>query len=172
MQKRVVKKTKDGWDGVEREGYVPGLQTPVTRHTLIGCEKKYEPQPGEPTLEVRYFDVPPGAVTRLEKHAHEHFVIAGHGVGHAIVGERAQELREHDVVYVAPWEPHQFVNRGTESFGFFCIVTAARDFSQNLSPEELARLMASPAGAYADPLGAPPPRAAASSSGAEATASR
>jgi hypothetical protein len=43
-------------------------------------------------------------------------------------------------------------------FGFFCIVSAKRDISQELSPEELARLLASPAGVYADPHGAPPPR--------------
>jgi len=158
MQKRFVTKVAAGWDGVEREGYVPGRKTAVTRHTLIGGGRKVAPEAGDPKLEVRYFDVPPGAVTRLEKHEHEHCVIVGHGTGHAIVGDRVSEIRQHDVVYVGPMEPHQFVNRGTESFGFFCVVTAIRDHSQKLSPEELARLMASPAGAFADPDGAPPPR--------------
>ncbi len=157
MQRRVVKKIESGWDGVEHEGYVPGERTAVVRHTLVGSRKNDPCEPG-PTSEVRYFTVPPGAVTRLEKHEHEHFVIVGHGVGHAIVGNEVTEIRQHDVVYVAPWEPHQFVNRGDESFGFFCVVPAARDFSQELSADELAALLASPAGAYADPHGAPPPR--------------
>ena len=113
---------------------------------------------GDPTLRLHPL-VPPGAVTRLEKHEHEHFVIVGEGVGHAIVGSDVREIRQHDVVYVAPWEPHQFVNRGTETFGFYCIVSSVRDFSQELDPQELARLLASPAGVYADPHGAPPPRA-------------
>jgi quercetin dioxygenase-like cupin family protein len=156
-QRSVVGKTESGWDGVEREGYVPGVKTAVVRHTLIGGRKDDSCEPG-PSSEVRYFDVPAGAVTRLEKHEHEHFVIVGHGTGHVIVGNTVTPLAQHDVVYVAPWEPHQFVNRGTESFGFFCIVPAARDFSQELSPEELDALMHSPAGAYADPRGAPPPR--------------
>jgi mannose-6-phosphate isomerase-like protein (cupin superfamily) len=153
----VVTRTADGWVGVEREGYVPGEKTAVVRHTLIGGRKDGPCEPG-PSSEVRYFVVPPGAVTRLEKHEHEHFVIAGEGIGHAIVGTTVTEIAHHDVVYVAPWQPHQFVNKGTAPFGFFCIVPAARDISQELSPEELAALMSSPAGAYADPHGAPPPR--------------
>jgi quercetin dioxygenase-like cupin family protein len=156
-QRSVVKKTEDGWDGVEHEGYVPGVKTAVVRHTLIGSRKDESCAPG-PVSEVRYFEVPPGAVTRLEKHEHEHFVIVGHGTGHAIVGTTVTEIVQHDVVYVAPWEPHQFVNKSDASFGFFCIVPAFRDYSQDLAPEELDALMRSPAGAYADPHGAPPPR--------------
>jgi hypothetical protein len=64
------------------------------------------------------------------------------------------------VVYVAPLQAHQFVNRGDATFGFFCIVTAHRDVARFLNPEELALLMATPAGAVADPHGAPPPRRA------------
>jgi mannose-6-phosphate isomerase-like protein (cupin superfamily) len=156
-QRRVIRRTADGWDGVEREGYVPGERTKVVRHTLVGARKESPDEPG-PTNEVRYFEVPPGACTRLEKHEHEHFVIVGDGIGHVIVGDAVHEVRRHDVVYVGPFEPHQFVNRSAETFGFFCMVACVRDISQELSPEELDRLLRSPAGAYADPHGAPPPR--------------
>jgi len=157
-ERRVIRRTPDGWEGVEHEGYVPGVATAVVRHTLIGGRRESEADPG-PVNEVRYFAVPPGACSRLEKHEHEHFVIVGEGVGHVIVGTEVHEVKQHDIVYVAPFEPHQFVNRGSDTFGFFCMVTSVRDFSQELSPEELETLMASPAGAYADPHGAPPPRA-------------
>jgi len=157
-QRKVIARTAEGWEGVEREGYVPGVRTKVVRHTLIGGRKEVASDPG-PTNEVRYFELPPGTVTRLEKHEHEHFVVVGEGVGYAIVGEDVREVRRHDVVYTAPFEPHQFVNRSGETFGFFCMVSSVRDFSQELDPDELARLLASPAGAYADPHGAPPPRA-------------
>ncbi len=156
MQRRIIGKTESGWDGVEREGYVPGTQTAVERHTIVGGRKGALGDAG-PSHELRYFAVPPGAVTRLEKHEHEHYVIVGEGTGYAVVGETVREVREHDVVYVGPFEPHQFLNRGTETFGFFCIVSAIRDFSQELDPDELARLQASAAGAYIDPHGAPPP---------------
>ena len=156
MQRSIVSKTDAGWDGVEREGYVPGTQTAVVRHTIVGGRKISDGEPG-PSNELRYFAVPPGACSRLEKHEHEHYVIVGEGVGYAIVGESVREVRHHDVVYVGPLEPHQFVNEGSETFGFFCMVPANRDFSQEIGPDELARLMASPAGAHLDPYGAPPP---------------
>jgi quercetin dioxygenase-like cupin family protein len=153
----IVKRNSRGWDGVEIEGYTPGVQTKVMRHTLVGGRKEALEDPG-PALEMRYFELPPGTVTRLEKHEHEHYVIVGHGTGHAIVGTEVQEVGPRDVVYVAPLMPHQFVNRGTESFGFFCVVSTMRDFSQKLDPAELEALKNSPAGAYIDPDGAPPPR--------------
>ncbi len=155
----MIRRTAEGWDGIEPEGYVPGATTRVVRHTLIGGRKADPAEPG-PASEVRYFEVPPGAVTRLEKHEHEHYVIVGAGVGHAVVGDTVREVREHDVVYVAPLEPHQFVNRGTETFGFFCVVSSLRDFSQELTAAELERLRASPAGAFVEPHGAPAARPA------------
>jgi mannose-6-phosphate isomerase-like protein (cupin superfamily) len=156
-RRRYVVRTENGWDGVEREGYVPDAPANVVRHTLVGGRKTEGAESG-PRLEVRYFEVPPGSVTRLEKHEHEHYVIVGEGVGQAVVGETVREVRRHDVVYVGPLEPHQFINRGNAPFGFFCIVTAERDFAQLLSAEELMRLTASPAGAFIDPDGAPLPR--------------
>ena len=152
MQRSFVEKCTSGWCDVEREGYVPGVSTAVVRHTLIGHKKEASTDPG-PSSEVRYFDLPPGSVTRLEKHEHEHFVIVGDGVGYAIVGDDVREVRQHDVVYVAPWEPHQFVNRSDASFGFFCMVPSCRDIPQLLNESELAHLAASPAGPYADPNG-------------------
>src|ERR1700722_20863434 len=92
-QRRVIRRAAGGWEGVEREGYVPGIETAVVRHTLIGGRKETEDEAG-PSQEVRYFAVPPGAVTRLEKHEHEHFVIVGEGVGHAIVGNALREIRQ------------------------------------------------------------------------------
>jgi mannose-6-phosphate isomerase-like protein (cupin superfamily) len=158
MRSRVVKKVSSGWAGVDPEGYVPGEATAVVRHTIVGGRKCSAGEEG-PALELRYFELPPGAVTRLEKHEHEHYVIIGHGRGHAIVGTEVHEVGPHDVVYVGRLEAHQFVNRGAEPFGFFCIVSAVRDVSQELSPEEVERLLASPAGTIADPFGAPRARA-------------
>lgn len=160
MQRSFVLKSARGWDGVEPEGYVPDAPaTKVVRHTLVGGRRLDSQAPG-PQLEVRYFEVPPGAVTRLEKHEHEHYVIVGEGQAHAIVGASVSLVGPRDVVYIGPLEPHQFVNRGAETFGFFCTVDSVRDVSQTLDPEEIARLAATPAGDFIDPYGAPPPRAA------------
>lgn len=157
----IRQRTPRGWTGILPEGYTPGIQTRVVRHTLIGGRLASEDAAvAKPTLEMRYFEIPPGAVTRLEKHEHEHYVLIGEGTGFAIVGPTVTEVKTHDVVYVGPLVPHQFVNRGTATFGIFCVVTAERDYSQALSDDEIAELRSSPAGPYLDPDGAPPPRRA------------
>jgi len=155
-QKRVTRTDGRGWEGVEIEGYRPGAATGVERHTIVGGRKASESDPG-PGTEVRYFELQPGAVSRLEKHEHEHFVIVKRGLGYAVIEQEATEIAANDVVYVAPLELHQFVNRGDEPFGFYCIVSAVRDFSQEPSAEDLARLNASPAGKIAKPFAVPPP---------------
>jgi mannose-6-phosphate isomerase-like protein (cupin superfamily) len=156
MKKRVVRATREGWEDVDVAGYVPGGGTGVTRHTLVGNRKGDPSEPG-PRMELRYFEVQPGAASRLEKHEHEHYVIVRRGLGYAVIGETASEVGPDDVVYVGPLELHQFVNRGEEPFGFYCFVDTCRDFSQEPTAEDLARLEASPAGAIAKPFAVPPP---------------
>lgn len=149
MSKEIVRAEPGGWQNVAREGYRAGVAG-VVRHTLIGGRKMHPADPG-PTIEMRYFEVAPGAATRLEKHEHEHTVIVAAGSGYAVVGTELHEVGPRDIVYVGSLVPHQFIARGEESFGFFCAVTAARDFSQELSAEELAALRSSPAGAHIAP---------------------
>jgi len=157
MQKRIVRTVGNGWEGVEPSGYAPEAPgTGVARHTLIGSRKNERTDPG-PQMELRYFEVQPGAASRLEKHEHEHYVIVRKGLGYAVIDQTVTELSPNDVVYVGPLELHQFVNRGDEPFGFYCFVDTCRDFSQVPTAEELARLEASPAGAIAKPFAVPPP---------------
>ncbi len=158
-QRRIIRASSDGWHGVEAEGYRPGdsVDTGVSRHTLIGSRKENASDDG-PGSELRYFKVGPGKASRLEKHEHEHYVVVHEGEGYAIVGDAVSEIAPGDVVYVGPMEIHQFVTRGDRPFGFFCMVNACRDIPQMPSQEELARLNASPAGAFAKPDAVPPPR--------------
>lgn len=157
MQKRIVRATVDGWEGVEPAGYTPDpAGAGVARHTLVG-ERKSDPREPGPRMELRYFQVQPGAASRLEKHEHEHYVIVRCGIGYAVIGDTATEIGPSDIIYVGPLELHQFVNRGDEPFGFYCFVDSCRDFSQAPSSEELSHLAASPAGAVAKPFAVPPP---------------
>src|SRR5579884_2624363 len=77
-QKRVIHATGDGWEGVSVEGYRPGAAVGVERHTIVGS-RKTDPAQAGPSKELRYFELQPGAVSRLEKHEHEHFVIVKRG---------------------------------------------------------------------------------------------
>ncbi len=156
MQRRVIHATDEGWEEVAVEGYRPGAAVGVERHTILGGRKSDPAEPG-PRMELRYFELQPGAVSRLEKHEHEHYVVIRRGEGYAIVGDSVSPVGPNDVVYVAPLEIHQFINRGATPFGFYCIVDACRDFAQEPTQEDLARLNASPAGAVAKPFAVPLP---------------
>ena len=104
------KESGDGWRG-------------ITRRELVG--KRGE----SPSFHVRYFEIAPGGHSTLEKHRHEHVVIPLRGRGQARFGCYLYEVGFGDVVYVAPDDPHQFVNpeEADEPFGFLCIVNAERD---------------------------------------------
>lgn len=156
-QKRVIRAQEHGWEGVPVEGYRPGAAVGVERHTIVGGRKTDASAPG-PSKELRYFELQPGAVSRLEKHEHEHFVIVKRGLGYAVLNDTVTEIGPDDVVYVGALELHQFVNRGDEPFGFYCFVDAVRDFSQEPTQAELDRLLASPAGKVAKPFAVPPPQ--------------
>jgi quercetin dioxygenase-like cupin family protein len=157
MKHRVVTQDGPAWTGIPVEGYAPGAPPGVERHTLIGGRKESTDASG-PQNEVRYFRLWPGKVSRLEKHEHEHYVIVGEGEGYAILGPELHEVKTHDVVYVGPLVPHQFVTKGDRPFGFFCTVSATRDFSQIVSPEEIEAIKNSPAGEFLQPDGMPRPR--------------
>lgn len=157
MAGKVVRATQGGWDGIEVESYRPGSpDLGVERHTIVGSRKEHPSEPG-PALELRYFELQPGAVSRLEKHEHQHYVIVRRGLGYAVLGTNVTEIAAGDVVFVDALELHQFVNRSQEPFGFFCVVDACRDFSQQPTAEETERLLASPAGTIAKPFAVPPP---------------
>ena len=152
-----MRREGNGWTNTPVAGYTGGEPGTVERHTIVGERKDDSAQPG-PALELRYFRLAAGAASRLERHEHEHYVIVGEGRGHAYIDGRMAEVGPQDVVFVGALEAHQFVNAGDEPFGFFCVVTAARDTSQALAPAEIAAIMASPAGAIVKPDGQPRPR--------------
>ncbi|HEY1656641.1 MAG TPA: cupin domain-containing protein [Candidatus Tumulicola sp.] len=159
-QRTVIRASESGWEGVAVEGYRPGddaAKTGVSRHTIVGGRKNEPADPG-PAMELRYFELQPGAASRLEKHEHEHYVIVRAGLGYAVIGDGFTEVSPGDVVYVDALELHQFVNRGDRPFGFFCFVDACRDFSQQPTDADLVQLAASPAGAVAKPFAVPPPK--------------
>ena len=118
------------WNQVLLEPYKATTDTwkGITRRELIG--KRGE----SPRFHVRYFELEPGGYSTLERHEHEHVVLVLRGRGEARFGCYVQRVGFGDVVYVAPDDPHQFLNSddAEEPFGFVCIVHAERDRPQAL----------------------------------------
>jgi quercetin dioxygenase-like cupin family protein len=123
------------WKDVEvmkykQEGSAPFKD--VTRQVLFGDASL--------PAQLRYFEVAPGGWTTLERHEHVHAVMVIRGTGRCMVGDKAYDLKMHDLVSVPPLTWHQFQAAPGEPFGFLCMVPTERDRPQLPSQEELVKL--------------------------------
>ncbi len=105
------------WEGVSLSTYPPGKEVKgVSVRWLIGPAEK------APNFALRYFEVEPGGWTSLDQHAHDHGVVVLRGRGRVLLGDEEFEIAYGDVVYVRPYEVHQFKSVGDEPLGFLCII--------------------------------------------------
>jgi quercetin dioxygenase-like cupin family protein len=113
----VHRRRPDGsWEGVAPQAYDRPELAGVEKHELIG------PGDGAAGYRVRYFRVPAGGRTALERHPHSHGVVIEHGRARVTLGEDAHELGPGDAVYVAGDELHCFEALGAEPLGFICVI--------------------------------------------------
>jgi quercetin dioxygenase-like cupin family protein len=104
------------WEGVEPRAYTSG----ATRHVLLGAAD------GAADVELRYFEIPAGGTSALERHPHEHAVLILHGRAEVLLGDGVGLAGPGDVVFVAGDELHQLRTVGPEPLGFLCAVRVDR----------------------------------------------
>ena len=111
------------WEGVSLSHYPPEKEMKgVSVRWLIGPAEK------APNFALRYFEIEPGGWTSLDQHAHDHGVVILRGHGQVLLGEEEVdwsnpvEVAFGDVVYISPYEVHQFKNTGDEPMGFLCVI--------------------------------------------------
>jgi quercetin dioxygenase-like cupin family protein len=104
------------WEGVVPATYGDRGE----KHELIG------PADGAGSYRVRYFHVPAGESTALERHPHDHGVVIQSGKARVTLGDEVHELGPGDVVYVAGDELHCFEAVGDAPLGFICVAPPAR----------------------------------------------
>lgn len=123
------------WDAVEVLRYKDEGAAPfkdVTRQVLFEGE-------GLP-VQLRYFEVAPGGWTTLERHEHVHSVMVIRGAGQCLVGDRAYDIGQNDLVSVPPMTWHQFRAAPDAPLGFLCLVAADRDRPQLPTAEEADKI--------------------------------
>jgi quercetin dioxygenase-like cupin family protein len=107
--------TKDGgwdWEGVPVEQLQPG----VTARRFISRRD------GSNQLELRYFELEPGASSHDEQHNYEHAVLVLRGRGAVLLGDEVFSVQAGDAIFVEANERHQFKATADEPFGFLCTV--------------------------------------------------
>lgn len=128
------------WEGIPTQPYKEVVTdwARAVRCVLVGAREEAT------DFHLRYFELAPEGYTSLEKHAHAHVIVTLRGKGIVIAGQRRFDVTAFDAVYIAPGTPHQFINAGSEPFGFLCIVDAVRDRPCSLTAEEIERLRRHP----------------------------
>jgi len=81
---------------------------------------------GAKNFAMRVFEVGPGGYTPLHQHDWEHEVFILQGEGVAKNKTKEEEFREGDVFFVKPMEWHQFVNTGSKTLKFICLIPIKR----------------------------------------------
>jgi quercetin dioxygenase-like cupin family protein len=110
------------WEGVSVDRYPPEKEMQgASVRWLIG------PAEGAPNFALRYFEIAPGGWSSLDQHAHEHGVFILRGQGQVLLGKEESTVAFGDVVYVSPYEPHQFKNIGDEPLGFLCVIPSREE---------------------------------------------
>ena len=77
---------------------------------------------GAENFAMRLFEVKAGGNTPLHQHDWEHEVFILEGSGEARNKEKSTSFKTGDFFFVKPMEWHQFVNTGSETLKFLCLV--------------------------------------------------
>lgn len=77
---------------------------------------------GANNFAMRLFEIKPNGYTPFHNHPWEHEVFIMKGKG--IVKNQTDELefKEGDVIFIAPNEKHQFLNKGKSGIKFLCVI--------------------------------------------------
>ena len=102
------------WEGVP----VEELKSGVTGQRFISKRD------GSYNLELRYFEIQPGAASNCEKHNYEHAVLVLRGRGTVVIEEDVFPVQFGDAIFVDANAKHQFRAGQDEPFGFLCTVIA------------------------------------------------
>ena len=103
------------WEGVPVENYGPARPGVDVRRFISRQDNSNH-------MEVRYFELQPGAVSNFEKHNYEHAVLVLRGRGTVRLGEESFSIQFGDAIFVESDEIHQFQASENETLGFMCAV--------------------------------------------------
>ncbi|RME37885.1 MAG: cupin domain-containing protein [Planctomycetota bacterium] len=98
---------------VEMEG-----ATGIRMRMLVG------PEDGAGNFHMRHFEVEPGGHSPHHRHDYEHEVVVLRGEGIVKSEQGDRPLKPRDVVFVPANEMHQFVNTGSDTLEFICLIPA------------------------------------------------
>ena len=106
-----------GWDWAEVPVHNYGPARPN-----VSVRRFVSRQDNSNNLELRYFELAPGACSNYEQHNYEHAVLVLRGRGTIRLGEELWPIQFGDAIFVESDEIHQFRAAPDEPLGFMCAV--------------------------------------------------
>ncbi len=103
------------WERVPVQDYGPARPGVTVRRFISRRD-------GSNNLELRYFELQPGAHTNWEQHNYEHAVLVLRGYGRVRLGDEFFPIGSGDAVFVAIDEIHEFVAADDNCLGLMCAV--------------------------------------------------
>ncbi|KXH76585.1 MAG: hypothetical protein AM326_02330 [Candidatus Thorarchaeota archaeon SMTZ-45] len=105
------------------------LQADYEEYTKEGAKGLWHlsllgPENSTSNFALRAYIIDSGGHSAPDNHRHEHGVYVLTGILKVKVGEQMLELKQGDVIHIAAYEPHQFLNPGQQPAKFLCV----RDF--------------------------------------------
>ena len=101
------------------------VHTPGTVNTSVKWLLSAEQ--GVPNFEMRCFEIEKGGRTRYGFHPYEHEVLVLEGEGILNGEDRKEKIKPYDAIYIAPNEPHQFINEGEATLKIICIIPKGKE---------------------------------------------
>lgn len=96
--------------------YRTDASTGITKQVLLGMAE------GTTDFIVRYFTIPPGGKSALDRHEHQHGVVITQGTGRVLLDEQWHPVSTGDAVFTDTNEIHQFEATGISPLGFICVI--------------------------------------------------
>ena len=103
------------WEGVPVHGYGPERPGVTVRRFISRQDESNN-------MEIRYFELQPGATSNFESHNYEHAVLVLRGRGTIRLGDEVHAIQFGDAIFVESDQIHQFRAAEDETMGFMCAV--------------------------------------------------
>ena len=94
---------------------LPGAKD-ISLRVIIGQED------GAPNFTMLLLEIAPGGNGPDHTHPWEELIFVKTGIGQVKSGEETRPIGPGTAVFLAPGEPHQFLNIGSEPLEFLCII--------------------------------------------------
>ena len=92
--------------------------------TLTKMRMLIGPDDAAPNFHMRHFEIAPGGHTPHHQHDYDHEILVLKGTGTAKSEQGDRPFTAGDVIFVPANEKHQFVNNGSETLAFICLIPA------------------------------------------------